>query len=235
MRRTRLPRLIAKWLRTQELNLVSVAYETSPPSPAAPRSPRQESNLLRRFRRPTTFRRQGDETLASLAGIEPAYQASEAQDRPSARTSAPSTGLEPVVNRLEGGVPSIGRGHGVERGSRTLFRWVAITVLSSQFPTWKPAVMGRQQTPVCLSFDRCRAVDGDRTHHIFLGKEAPSLEGRPHGADIGNRTRSARFGRPAPHLEDARVEPPTRIELVLTRLQNGGIALMLKRHGAGHG
>lgn len=145
------------------------------------RSPRGESNTLSNVRSVGTVHRRGGESVASLAGVEPARQASEAQYRPPAETAAPSTGLEPVVNRLEGGVPSVGRGHGVERGSRTLFRGVAIRVLSSQFPTLEGAsVMGRPLSPVCLSFDRCRAVDGFRAHHTLIGNQEPSLEGRPH-------------------------------------------------------
>ena len=55
------PKAHRDWLRTQESNLVSVAYEASPPSPAAPRSPWVESNHRLRFRRPNAVLQQGDE------------------------------------------------------------------------------------------------------------------------------------------------------------------------------
>ena len=81
------------------------------------------------------------------------------------------------MNRLEGGVPSVGRGHGVERRSRTVFCGVAIRILSSQFPTLEGAsVMGRPLSPVCLSFDRCRAGEGmsNPKHLPWQGSARPS-------------------------------------------------------------
>ena len=137
------------WLRTQESNLVSVAYEASPPSPAAPRSPRVESNHRLRFRRPDAVLQQG-------------------------------------VKMHE--------------------RW-------SRERESHPLPVGcnhRSELSVRDIIDTHGADDANRTRLNHVGNVMPhqSASSAEHNtrAGTGNRTRTARFGRPAPHLENVRMQ-----------------------------
>src|SRR5688500_6193130 len=98
------------WLRTQESNLVGVAYETSPPSPTATLSPWVESNHRLRLLSPNAVLQQGDRAddanrtrLNHVGNVMPHQSASSANTRAgtgnrtrSARFGRPAPHLENV-------------------------------------------------------------------------------------------------------------------------------------------